>query len=837
MQPHTSAQRASRQYGSAGRRARTATALAAVAFPTLLAALGILVLAPALYRTSRAARTHIEAAAQREARLAVAFDVPGDAPAVLRERYGATAGFGRSVGEVALHLAAVPVASPLADAASNVRRQVFAALILCLAFLIAAAEMVRRNLSERRRNAGILAESEAKFRGLFENAVSAVAINEILFDERGEPVDYVLVETNPAFEKQTGVPAATVLGRRMTEIFPDKKPPPLIGIYWEIVRTGSAKVFEEYIEPLHRHYHISAYPLGGNRLAVVFQDISERKRAEQALREQTTLLETVLDGIPDLIALQTPDHAIIRYNRAGYEFLGCGAEDYRGRKCYELIGRDRPCEVCATRVAVQSKEIATVEKNLPDQDRWFEARSIPVLDEQGAVRLVVEQLRDVTDRKRDEESLRRAKTALERHNADLQAANGALEKYSRLAESSARAKSQFLANMSHEIRTPMTAILGFAEMLLGEAGIDRAPPQRVEAIRTIQRNGEYLLALINDILDISKIEAGKLDVERIRCLPVEVLSEVVSLMQARAAAKNLPLTLEYAGGIPEVIHSDPIRLRQILINLVGNAIKFTETGSVRVVARLVEDTGRPSLLRIDVIDSGIGMRPDQIERLFTPFSQADSSTTRRFGGTGLGLTISKRLAEILGGSIAVRSQPGRGSTFSISVETGDISAVKRVTDPRAAAASGRRSAGEARVPSAPLDCCILLAEDGPDNQRLISFLLEKAGAQVTLAENGQVACDEALAAQAAGKPFDVILMDMQMPLMDGYQAARRLRSEGCRSPILALTAHAMEGDEEECLAAGCDGYLTKPIHRTTLIAAIAEWIASPGEAAQEIPHA
>ncbi|NQT40116.1 MAG: response regulator, partial [Planctomycetes bacterium] len=395
------------------------------------------------------------------------------------------------------------------------------------------------------------------------------------------------------------------------------------------------------------------------------------------------------------------------------------------------------------------------------------------------------------------------------------------------------AKSEFLANMSHEIRTPMTAILGFSDVLLGNL----QDPDNVASANTIKRNGQYLLKLINDILDLSKIEAGKLEIERIKCSPSKVALDVVSLMRVRAEAKGLPLDFEYAGGIPETIMCDPTRLRQILFNLIGNAIKFTETGSVRLVARLVQSTARPPCLRFDLIDTGIGMTPEQASKLFQPFTQADSSTARKFGGTGLGLTISKRLAEMLGGDITISSSPGKGSTFSLTVETGPMDGVPMLQNVAEAVAQSRQEA-KASAPSAvKLGCRILLAEDGPDNQRLISFVLKKAGAEVTLAENGQIAHDRALAAREAGEPFDVILMDMQMPIMDGHTATRRLREAGYTEPIVALTAHAMAGDGEECRRDGCDGYATKPIDPQRLFATITQFggqSASEREAPEDV---
>ena len=538
-------------------------------------------------------------------------------------------------------------------------------------------------------------------------------------------------------------------------------------------------------------------------------DITERRRSEEALKEQTRLLHTVLDGIPDVIALQKPDHTVLRYNRAGYELLQRPREECDGRKCYELIGHATACEICPATMSVQSRKIETIEKYIEGRDLWIESRSIPVLDDAGNVVLLVEQLRDITDRKRMEDSLRHT-------NDELSQYVRALEDLNAVAQAAARAKSEFLANMSHEIRTPMTAILGYADLLLADVHGHDTPPERVQAVATIQRNGKYLLDLINDILDLSKIEAGRLDVERVSCSPACVLADVVELMRIRADAKNLPLQLEVAPDTPEVIQCDTLRLRQILINLVGNAIKFTETGDVRVVASVTRDERRRSLLQVDVIDTGIGLTPQQLASLFKPFSQADSSTTRKYGGTGLGLTISKRLAERLGGDITVRSEPGTGSTFRVTVEVDEVEGVPPLTPSAASCSATRDPAGGDRSVT-QLEGRVLLVEDGPDNQRLISFVLRKAGAEVTVAENGRVACEMAL---AGGTPFDVILMDMQMPVMDGYEATRRLRDGGYTRPIVALTAHAMAGDDLPCRAAGCDGYLTKPINRDEFLAAV-----------------
>lgn len=397
-----------------------------------------------------------------------------------------------------------------------------------------------------------------------------------------------------------------------------------------------------------------------------------------------------------------------------------------------------------------------------------------------------------------------------------------------MAEAANRSKSEFLANMSHEIRTPMTAILGYSEILGGDLAILNDPEQRASALKTIQRNGQYLLQILNDILDLSKIEAGKLAVESIECCPQTIVEEVLSLMRVRSHSKGLQLKVTYETALPVRMQTDPTRMRQILVNLVENGIKFTEIGSVQLFVRLVN--GDAPKLEIDIVDTGVGMTPRQQERVFQPFSQGDSSTTRKFGGTGLGLTISRRFAELLGGELLlVESANGVGTRFRLVMPAGPVNDMETVWPNQWSAVD----AADLRVHPAASDfadltgCRILLAEDGPDNQRLISFMLKKAGALVTLAENGRLAVDAALTAQARQQPFDVILMDMLMPVMDGYAAASQLRAEHYTGPILALTANAMSSDRDQCLEAGCDDYTTKPIDRRHLLSLIAALVSKP----------
>ncbi len=380
------------------------------------------------------------------------------------------------------------------------------------------------------------------------------------------------------------------------------------------------------------------------------------------------------------------------------------------------------------------------------------------------------------------------------------------------AEEANRLKSQFLANMSHEIRTPMTAIVGYLDLMVDP---NQSAEERSECVSVARRNSQHLLKLIDDILDISKLETGHVQVERIPTSVAEVVNDIASLMRARAVAKGLGFVVDYTTPIPETIASDPHRLRQILLNLVGNAIKFTERGEVRISVSLPPCADpEPAKVRFEISDTGIGIAPDAQRRVFDPFVQADMTTTREFGGTGLGLAISKRMAGLLGGDIELDSTPGEGARISVSVDAGRLEGVAMIESPGEVLRDLDDPGNQVQF---NLRGRVLLAEDGDDNRRLITLFLKRAGLDVETAVNGRIALDKALSAAEADAPYDVILMDVQMPEMDGLTATSRLRQEGYTGCIIALTAHALVHERERCFRAGCDEFASKPIDRKVLL--------------------
>ena len=530
------------------------------------------------------------------------------------------------------------------------------------------------------------------------------------------------------------------------------------------------------------------------------------------MRAAKRFADNIVQSMSDVVIVTDPDLKIVTVNQAACALLEYSELQLVGKQIEEVFKEESIAIAPPVRQLLKSNSMRDNEMIYKGAGGRLVSALVSastMRDNSGRPLAIITVGKDITERKEIERDLLEAKTQ---------------------AEAANRAKSAFVANMSHELRTPMTAILGYADLLTRPTITDA---ERDRCIQTVCRNGRHLLSIINDILDVSKIEAGKMVLERITCSPSQIVSDVASLMAGRAADKNLHFNVHYTGAIPQSIESDPTRLRQILTNLVGNAIKFTETGGVKLLVTLVKPEAQPGSLtsapkasvRFDVVDTGVGLTAAQIDQLFRPFVQADSSTTRKFGGTGLGLTISKRLARMLGGDLTVHSIPGVGSTFSLTVETGELTDVVMVEKsrlPLSLLLPPRRRMARLRSPGSAAEYCwprmaktiacssaITCASWG---WRLLRLRTDRSRAMPRFRRAHEV------------RPFDLVLMDMQMPEMDGYEATRQLRAAHYNHPIVALTAHAMGGDREKCLAAGCNDFAVKPIEWEKLLAVLRQYL-------------
>ena len=512
-------------------------------------------------------------------------------------------------------------------------------------------------------------------------------------------------------------------------------------------------------------------------------------------------LDTMAEG---LLVLDRKQHIVLA-NQALADIVGQEVDTLLGAKVDQLRWLSTQGDDLDTRSTPWAHCLANGQPKreaavcLVDRDqirRTFLVNCSPVMVSAGKLGGVLVSLDDVTQLEQKKHELARARDA---------------------AESANQAKSDFLANMSHEIRTPLNAILGFTEVLRRGYGKQQQDPRK--HLSTIHSSGQHLLRLINDILDLSKVESGRMEVECIRCSPVSIIREVVQVLQVKADEKKISLKMNIQGAVPETIFTDSARLRQIVTNLVGNAIKFTEDGEVKVSVAMANQAGEP-LLKIAIADSGIGMSPSQMKRIFDPFSQADSSVTRRFGGTGLGLTISRRFAKALGGDIEVRSQVGSGSEFIVSISTGDLNGVEMITGDQIECLESSLADESESWQFAKQR--VLVVDDGEENRELMTLVLQEAGLDVDVAQDGQVGVRKVLEVLGSDQAYEIVLMDMQMPVMDGFTATRLLRDKGVSTPIYALTANAMKGFEKNCLEVGCTGYLTKPIEIDLLLDALGQ---------------
>ena len=578
----------------------------------------------------------------------------------------------------------------------------------------------------------------------------------------------------------------------------------------EIILKGNEKATVDFqIEPMRSsdgsitHLIPSAIDVTHRRQMEVALELAELK-SRSLLQE----IEDIYNSAPIGLCVLDTNLRWTRINEHLAEINGIAVADHIGKSLTELLPDIAEKAVPLLQGILDSGEavrnipLSGTTPAQPGVNRHWVESWIPMHDQNDTVVGINIVAEEVTRQRQSEERLQVLKQQAEEAREQAENAN--------------RFKSEFLANMSHEIRTPMTAILGYADLLESHL----TDPDNLQSVRTIKRNGRFLINLINDILDLSKIESGKLELELVPVSPVDIIEQTLDMMQLQADRKQLSLGVEYVGKLPITLETDPTRLRQILINLTGNAVKFTEHGSVTL---RVEYWGTPEpSLFFHVIDTGIGMTLEQQTEVFAAFRQADSSISRRFGGSGLGLAISQRLAASMGGDICIHSELGKGSTLTLKLPAGVLGQVELVTPEKPVTAD---SAEALQIPELPYR--LLAVDDRRDILHVVQHILEDAGATVSTASGAAEAFDKVQQAQAAGSGFQAIVLDMQMPGINGYDAATVLRERGFNEPIIALTANAMKGEREKCLAAGCTDYLTKPIDRHLLIEALDRHVAHP----------
>jgi PAS domain S-box-containing protein len=639
-------------------------------------------------------------------------------------------------------------------------------------------------------------QQEEFARSLFRESNDAL----FLFD----PNDHHLVDVNPVALRLTGFSRKEVRNLKVWELISSPESDGLDRLVAAYQKTGFFHSRESYFLKVKHgsaipvsvsvsRIHTKPNPLG---LATV-RDVREARRALEGLERFFRLS-------PALFAILERDPSGIRFiklNAAWEGLLGYDTSTLLATTPLELVHPDDQKSTEAVLASLEHGEASDFRHRLRHRDgsyRWISWNASAVDDRIYAVG------RDVTDERRIQQL--------------------AIDKEA--AEAASRAKSEFLALVSHELRTPLTTILASTELMMLDPYIGQARNERIEDLRLIRQSGQHLLSLIDDILDLSVIDAGRLRVDARPCSVVDVLTGLIRSMRKPAEAKNLSLAFQTVGEIPPLILVDALRLRQILFNLLGNAINYTEKGGVSLVLEGPTDPAAPELT-FRVSDTGPGISEHEQTHLFEPFYQSARGVSRSRSGTGLGLAISRRLADQLGGRLEVETHVGKGSVFSLRLPCRILPECSRpplVPAPAPQTPVGPPAPDDNREPERRLASRILLAEDHAANQRVIALRLKMAGADVDVADDGRSALERTIEQYENGCPFDVILLDMQMPVLDGYETARRLRERGISTPIIALTAHASDDDRDQCLNCGCDAYLSKPFEWDRLIALISDLV-------------
>jgi PAS domain S-box-containing protein len=633
-----------------------------------------------------------------------------------------------------------------------------------------------------------LRKSEERFRAIFETAKDSIFIKD-------RSLRYVSI--NPAMERLFELPASEIYGMTDDDFFGVEAGSHVREIDLKVL--GGKAIEEVDTKPVRgvpHTFHIIKVPMRDASsnivgLCGIARDITKLKQAEEELLQSKEYLDKIINSISDPIFVKDRQHRLVLVNDAECNLIGRPREKILGRTDYDFFPKEqvdifweKDEEVFRT-----GKENANEEQITDREDiiRTIATKKTLYTDGTGNM-FIVGIIRDITDRKLAEEELKKAKDD---------------------AEEAARVKSEFLANMSHEIRTPMNAVIGLTG-LLQRTDLDEEQRDYVETIRS---SGDSLLSVINNILDFSKIDSGKVKLELQPFDLRDCVEDSLDLVATDASKKGLSLAYTIDASSPGTIMGDPARLRQILINLVNNAVKFTDKGEVLVAVSGRKLEGNNHEIHFAIKDTGIGIPSDKVSRLFQPFSQVDASTTRKYGGTGLGLVISKKLVELMGGRIWAESEMGKGSTFHFTI-IAEATTLKPVSS-RTNALQPQTDMILGQSPALR----VLLAEDNPVNQKVALQMLRKIGYEADVAANGLEVL-QALERQ----PYDVILMDVQMPEMDGLEAARKIREKWHGGPkIIAITAYALEGDRDRCLDVGMDDYISKPIQMDELRSKLAKW--------------